>query len=80
VEELTFYGNLISYCIVIPFFDFINLGILHSMVLVPLAGWGFGPVMHAFKVFWIQLELGGKKIQEILNKDNETKHGNSHGK
>jgi hypothetical protein len=39
------------------------------MVLVPL-GLGFGPVMHALK-FWIQLELGGKKIQEILNKDNK---------
>ncbi len=61
VEQLKgFYGSLISYCIVIPILIFINLRYMphFQWFWFSAAGWGFGLLMHAFKGFWIQLQLG----------------------
>lgn len=73
VEELRgFYGNLISYCCVIPFLIFINLKFspgFHWFWFSAL-GWGFGLSMHAFKVFGYSSKWEERKIQEILNKEN----------
>jgi sensor histidine kinase YesM len=72
VEELKgFYGNLISYCFVIPFLIFINLRFSphFQWFWFSAAGWGFGLVMHAFKVFGYSSNWEERKIQEILNKE-----------
>jgi len=73
VEELKgFYGNLISYCCVIPFLVFINLQFspgFHWFWFSAL-GWGFGVVMHAFKVFGYSSNWEERKIREILEKEN----------
>jgi sensor histidine kinase YesM len=66
-----FYGNLISYCCVIPFLIFINLTFSphFQWFWFSAAGWGFGLTMHAFKVFGYSSNWEQRKIQEILRKD-----------
>ena len=76
VEELKgFYGNLISYCCVIPIIVFINLKFSPQFhwFWFSAGGWGFGLIMHAFKVFGINPNWEEKKIQEILNKSDNNK-------
>ena len=73
VEELKgFYGNLISYCCVIPLLIFINLTYSPEFqwFWFSAGGWGFGLVMHALKVFGYSSNWEERKIQEILSKDN----------
>ena len=72
VEALKgFYGNLISYCCVIPFLIFINLTFSphFQWFWFSAAGWGFGLTMHAFKVFGYSSNWEERKIQEILRKE-----------
>jgi hypothetical protein len=75
VEKLKgFYGNLISYCCVIPVLIFINLqsgGF--QWFWFPMGGWGMGLIFHAFETFGYGKSWEEKKIQEILNKDKQTK-------
>lgn len=77
VEELKgFYGNLISYCCVIPILVFVNLTYSPQFqwFWFSAAGWGFGLTMHAFKVFGYSSNWEERKIQEILQKqDNKQK-------
>jgi two-component sensor histidine kinase len=72
VEKLKgFYGNLISYCCVIPFLIFINLqsgGF--QWFWFPMLGWGMGLTFHALETFGYGKTWEEKKIQEILNKEN----------
>jgi sensor histidine kinase YesM len=73
VEELKgFYGNIISYCCVIPFLVFINLRYSPGFqwFWFSALGWGFGVVMHAFKVFGYSSDWEERKIREILDKEN----------
>lgn len=73
VEELKgFYGNIISYCCVIPFLVFINLKFSPGFqwFWFSALGWGFGVVMHAFKVFGYSSDWEERKIREILEKEN----------
>jgi len=73
VEELKgFYGNIISYCCVIPFLVFINLRYSPGFqwFWFSAVGWGFGVVMHAFKVFGYSSDWEERKIREILEKEN----------
>ncbi|CAN1524815.1 HATPase_YehU-like domain containing protein [Flavobacteriaceae bacterium] len=73
VEELRgFYGNLISYCCVIPLLVFINLTYSPQFqwFWFSAGGWGFGVLMHAFKVFGYSSNWEERKIQEILRKEN----------
>ncbi|MBW4360800.1 2TM domain-containing protein [Flavobacterium taihuense] len=73
VEQLKgFYGNLISYCCVIPILIFINLTYMPQFhwFWFSVAGWGFGLTMHAFKVFGYGTDWEERKIKEILDKDN----------
>lgn len=76
VEELKgFYGNVISYCCIIPFLIFINLKFspdFHWFWFSAL-GWGFGVVMHAFKVYGYSSDWEERKIREILEKGNNKK-------
>ena len=72
VEQLKgFYGNLITYCCVIPLLIFINLTYSPQFhwFWFSAAGWGFGILMHAFKVFGYSANWEERKIQEILNKE-----------
>ncbi|WP_367752044.1 histidine kinase [Flavobacterium sp. WC2430] len=72
VEELKgFYGNLISYCCVIPFLIFINLRYSPEFqwFWFSAGGWGFGLIMHALKVFGYSSNWEERKIQEILSKE-----------
>lgn len=76
VEKLKgFYGNLISYCCVIPVLIFINLKVTGSFqwFWFPMFGWGMGLCFHAIETFGYGKSWEEKKIQEILNKDKTTK-------
>ena len=71
VKEIKgFYGNLISYCTVIPFLIFVNLYTQNNYYWFwwPLLGWGVGVASHAFQVFGIGISWQEKKIQEIMDK------------
>jgi hypothetical protein len=72
VEELKgFYGNLISYCCIIPILIFVNLTYSPQFqwFWFSAAGWGFGVLMHAFKVFGYSFNWEQRKIEEILRKE-----------
>jgi len=77
VEELKgFYGNLLSYCIVIPILIFVNLTYMAEFqwFWFSMGGWGFGLIMHAFKVFGYSSKWEERQIAAILDKDKETKN------
>ena len=76
VKEIKgFYGNLISYCLVIPFLIFINLQMTpqYTWFWWPMLGWGIGVASHGFQVFGIGKNWEEKKIREIMEKDRFTK-------
>ncbi|MFE3867940.1 histidine kinase [Flavobacterium sp. LS2P90] len=66
-----FYGNLISYCCVIPFLIFINLsyGSNFQWFWFPLLGWGMGLTFHGLEIFGYGKSWEERKINEILNKN-----------
>ncbi|MCI3938722.1 2TM domain-containing protein [Chryseobacterium aahli] len=71
VKEIKgFYGNLISYCAVIPFLIFVNFYTQNNYYWFwwPLLGWGVGVASHAFQVFGIGTSWQEKKIREIMDK------------
>ena len=74
VEKLKgFYGNLISYCCVIPVLIFINLSTGgFQWFWFPMMGWGMGVSFHAFDTFGYGKSWEDKKIQQILNKENSS--------
>jgi sensor histidine kinase YesM len=79
VEELKgFYGNLISYCFVIPILVFVNLTFTPKFqwFWFSAGGWGFGLLMHAFKVFGYSSNWEERKIQEILKKEENKQNWN----
>ena len=71
VEKLKgFYGNLISYCCVIPVLIFINYKTSgFQWFWFPMLGWGLGVTFHAFETFGYGKSWEEKKIREILEKD-----------
>ncbi|MFV5701121.1 histidine kinase [Flavobacterium sp. XS2P12] len=73
-----FYGNLISYCFVIPFLIFINLsyGSKFQWFWFPLLGWGMGLTLHAMEIFGYGKSWEERKINEILKKDNQNSKWN----
>ena len=76
VKELKgFYGNLISYCIVIPFLVIVNLitSPKYLWFYWPMLGWGIGVISHAMQVFAVGKNWEEKKIQEILNNEKFSK-------
>lgn len=78
VKEIkSFYANLISYCIIIPFLIFVNLYTQNKYHWFwwPLLGWGIGVASHAFQVFGIGQSWQEKKIQEIMDKQKNKHHG-----
>ena len=73
VEKLKgFYGNLISYCVVIPVLVLINLNTSSfQWFWFPMLGWGMGLTFHAFETFGFGKSWEEKKIQEILQKEDK---------
>lgn len=71
VEKLKgFYGNLISYCCVIPMLVFINFKSGGSQWFwFPMFGWGLGLLFHALETFGYGKSWEEKKVQELLNKE-----------
>ena len=72
VKEIKgFYGNLISYCLVIPFLIFVNLrnSPEYYWFWWPMLGWGIGVVSHGFQVFGIGKNWEDRKIKELMEKD-----------
>jgi sensor histidine kinase YesM len=75
VEELKgFYGDLISYCIIIPILIYINLTYMPQFqwFWFTAVGWGVGLIMHGLKVFGYSSNWEERKIQEILRKEDRT--------
>lgn len=72
VKELKgFYGNLTSYCLVIPFLIFVNLytSPQYHWFWWPMLGWGIGVASHAFQVFGIGKNWEEKQIRKIMDND-----------
>ncbi len=65
VEQLKgFYGNLLAYCIVIPFLAILNYNTTaFPWVIFPAIGWGFGVAVHGMEVFGYN-PLWGKSWEE----------------
>ena len=65
------YGNIISYCCVIPFLIFINYKTYWGFqwFWFPLAGWGMGLAIHAFTVLGYGSTWEERKIRELMDKD-----------
>lgn len=66
-----FYGNLISYCCVIPLLVFVNLTYMPQFqwFWFSAGGWGFGLIMNALKVFGYSSNWEERKIKEILQRE-----------
>lgn len=76
VKEIkSFYGNLISYCIIIPFLVILNLvtNPKNMWFFFPMLGWGVGLAAHAMNVFVIGRKWEERKIREIMNKQKKWK-------
>lgn len=74
VKELkSFYGNLISYCLVIPFLIFVNLytSPKYHWFWWPMLGWGIGLASHAFQVFGISRNWEEKQIKKIMEREKQ---------
>lgn len=74
VKEIKeFYGNLISYCVVIPFLIFINYYTYWEFqwFWFPLFGWGIGLTIHGFSVFGYGSDWEERKIRELMEKDSQ---------
>jgi hypothetical protein len=67
-----FYGNLISYCCVIPILIIINLNTSSfQWFWFPMLGWGLGLTFHALETFGYGKTWEERKIQEILQKESK---------
>ena len=74
VKEIKeFYGNLISYAVVIPFLIFVNYYTYWDFqwFWFPLFGWGIGLTIHGFSVFGYGSDWEERKIQELMEKDEQ---------
>ena len=70
-----FYGNLTSYCIVIPVLAFINYRTTSFVwVIFPAIGWGIGLLGHGLRAYGLNPLFGKgweeKKIKEFMERDN----------
>ena len=78
VEDLKgFYGNLFSYCLVIPLLIFINYRTYWEFkwFFFPMLGWGLGLAMHALQTFGYAQTWEEKKIKELMEKEKQQKWG-----
>ncbi len=69
-----FYGNLMAYCIVIPFLWWLNFRTTDFLwAFFPTFGWGFGVLVHGMEAFGYNPLWGRRweerKIRELMDKD-----------
>jgi hypothetical protein len=75
VEQIKgFYGNLISYCLVIPFLWWLNYRTTDFLwAIFPTFGWGIGLFFHGMEAFGYNPFLGRrweeKKIKQLMEKE-----------
>ncbi|MFC3159975.1 2TM domain-containing protein [Chryseobacterium arachidis] len=72
VKELKgFYGNLTSYCLVIPFLLVLNLLTSpdHLWFFWPMLGWGIGLIAHGVTTFGIGKSWEERKIRELMEEE-----------
>ncbi|KQT24443.1 histidine kinase [Chryseobacterium sp. Leaf405] len=72
VKELKgFYGNLTSYCLVIPFLIVLNVitDASHLWFFWPMLGWGIGLLAHGVNTFGIGRAWEEKKIKELMEEE-----------
>lgn len=72
VKELKgFYGNLTSYCLVIPFLACLNLitDASHLWFFWPMLGWGIGIVAHGVNTFGTGKSWEDRKIQQLMEQE-----------
>lgn len=70
-----FYGNLISYCVVIPVLIIVNLNTSKfQWFWFPMLGWGMGVLFHGLETFGYGKTWEERKIQEILEKEANKKN------
>ncbi len=72
VDDLKeFYGNLISYLLVIPFLIFINYRTYWGFhwFWFPMFGWGIGLAIHALKVYMPSYGWEDRKIKEFMERE-----------
>ncbi|WP_419869368.1 2TM domain-containing protein [Chryseobacterium sp. CT-SW4] len=69
-EIKSFYANLISYCVIIPFLVILNLitSPKNLWFYWPMLGWGMGLISHGLSVFTIGKNWEEKKIKKLMNK------------
>jgi sensor histidine kinase YesM len=68
-----FYGNLISYCIVIPILIIINLNTSSNFWFwFPMFGWGIGLSFHALETFGFGKQWEENKVKKIINQQQNT--------
>ena len=70
-----FYGNLISYCIVIPFLAYINYRTTSFIwVIFPMIGWGIGLIGHGLRAYGYNPLFGKnweqRKIKQYMEDEN----------
>ena len=70
----SFYGNLISYCIVIPGLAYLNyMTTNRPWVIFPAVGWGFGILVHGMEAYGYNPLWGKrwqeKKLRELMERD-----------
>ncbi|MEH6681753.1 MAG: 2TM domain-containing protein [Sediminicola sp.] len=71
----SFYGNLLSYCLVIPILAYINYRTTNfPWVIFPILGWGFGLLMHGMEAFGYNPFFGKRweerKMREYMEDEN----------
>lgn len=66
-----FYGNVLSYCLIIPFLIFINYRTFWGFqwFWFPMIGWGIGLTVHGLSVFGYGTRWEERKIREIMEKE-----------
>jgi len=72
VKEIKgFYGNLTSYCLVIPFLFVINIITSpgHLWFFWPMLGWGIGLAAHGVNTFGIGKDWEEKKIKQLMDEE-----------
>jgi hypothetical protein len=72
VKDLkSFYGNLSSYCLVIPFLFILNIITSpgHLWFYWPMLGWGIGLLAHAVNTFGIGKDWEERKIKQLMEEE-----------
>ena len=69
-----FFGNLLAYCMVIPFLAYVNWKTSEvAWVLIPALAWGLGLTLQGLKVWGFQLLFGkhweARKIREFMSEE-----------